>query len=108
MRVLLIDDMRTLIADRIARTFDDGVDALKNAGPWNTLLLDHDLGSYTPEGEERTGYHVILFLEENPQYRPTKVRLVTSNSVGRDRMGAALESMGYYKFSTTDYEMPNA
>lgn len=39
---LLIDDQRNLPADRVARTFKEGIDALAEQH-WNLLYLDHDL-----------------------------------------------------------------
>lgn len=94
-RILLIDDLRDLPSDRIARNFADGIYALQNDGPWDELLLDHDLASWDADHRERTGYHIVLFLEANPEFRPRFVRLVTGNPVGRDNMARALEAMGY-------------
>lgn len=85
-RTLLIDDVRTLNADRIARTYDEGIAALQEES-WDTLLLDHDLGCFDENGREYTGYDVMCFLEENPQYLPLlDIRIVSANPVGRDRM----------------------
>lgn len=61
MRVLLIDDLREIKADRVARTFEDGIKALAEEGPWDILYLDHDLGDENPK---HTGYGVMCFLEE--------------------------------------------
>ena len=105
MKTLLIDDIRVLPASHIARTFDEGIAALKDLGPWDALLLDHDLASYDKNGIEKTGYHVILFLEENPHLRPRRVRLVTANSVGLQRMGDGLRAMGYEKLGPRDFEL---
>ena len=41
-KTLLIDDMRELPASRIAKTYADGLKALKEEGPWDLLLLDHN------------------------------------------------------------------
>lgn len=93
-RILLIDDMRSIgqVLDpstggfyaRTCRTFDEGLAALKDEGPWDLLYLDHDLADQaTPE---RTGYTIMCFLEENPQYLPGDIKLVTSNPVGRRKM----------------------
>lgn len=92
MRTLLIDDMRNLTADRTARTFDDGIAALTNEGPWDVLLLDHDLGDFVI-GTERTGEHIMKFLEENPQYLPGSIRIVSSNPVGRQRMQVIINKL---------------
>lgn len=82
-RVLLIDDMRNIRADYVARTFDDGVYALLNEGPWEILYLDHDLGDPLPY---KTGYDIINFLEANQSLLPKKIVLVTDNPVGRQKM----------------------
>lgn len=85
-RTLLIDDLRNLGADIIARNYWAGIDALTKMGPWDLLLLDHDLASYENDGTERTGYSIMCWLEQNPQYRPREIQFVTSNPVGRNKM----------------------
>lgn len=107
---LLIDDERNLAADRIARRFDDGIEALKEGG-WTHLLLDHDLASfYWEDGElrEKTGYDITKFLEEFPEFRPKKVTLVTASPVGRQNMARALQRMGYFRWSPTEFELPES
>jgi hypothetical protein len=89
-RTLLIDDMRNIPADRIARTFDDGIEALTNGGPWDTLFLDHDLGEEDPK---KTGYGIICFLEENQNLLPKEIVLVTSNPVGRQKMQMVIDRL---------------
>lgn len=91
MRVLLIDDIRNMTADRVARNFTEGIEALKSE-KWDLLLLDHDLSSYV-DGKEKTGYDVMCFLEENPQYLPGKIKLVTSNPVGRYNMQVVIDKL---------------
>jgi len=114
MRTLLIDDFRTLLGiTRIARTFDEGIEALK-AGPWDGLYLDHDLGACkectekglhvgdmkTPETtflnychHANTGYDIMLWLEEHQEYLPKSIILVTSNPVGRQRMKVVIDRL---------------
>ena len=101
MRVLLIDDTRTEEApnimrkvDLIARTFWTGLDALKLMGKWDVLLLDHDLNSFV-EGtnKEYTGYDIMCFLEENPQFLPGRIEVVSSNPVGRKRMQLVIDKL---------------
>lgn len=83
MRVLLIDDLRDLPqVNRVARTFDEGIKALKE-GPWDFLLLDHDYGDPDPA---KNGEGIMKFLEENTQYLPGSIHFVTGNPVGRQRM----------------------
>ena len=45
MSTLLIDDQRNLPADRVARTYQEGIDALAERH-WDILYLDHDLGDF--------------------------------------------------------------
>lgn len=89
-RVLLIDDARNIKADFVARTFDEGIYALLNEGPWDILYLDHDLGDPDPS---KTGYDIINFLEANPTLLPDKIVLVTSNPVGRKKMQSVIDRM---------------
>lgn len=84
MRSLLIDDFRTFTVDRIARTGEEGVQALQEER-WGLLYLDHDLG------EGMTGYDVACWLEKNPQHFPERVIIVSSNPVGRRNIERVLE-----------------
>jgi len=85
-RTLLIDDLRELEADSVARNYWEGILELEGNGPWDLLLLDHDLASFDDEGKEWTGTDVMNWLEANPQHLPAAIIFVTSNPVGRDRM----------------------
>jgi len=99
MKTLLIDDLRNeafisqtygIEVTEVARTYTDGVNALVTK-QWDLLLLDHDLNSYV-DGVEKTGYDIIVFLENNPQYMPKEIFLVTANPVGRARMQFVIDS----------------
>ena len=96
-RILAIDDRRECKgASTLARTYWDGIDALVTPGTWDELWLDHDLGDlemqFTPDTKrELTGYDVLCFLEENPEYMPKKIVLITDNASGRQRMNQVLE-----------------
>jgi hypothetical protein len=58
------------------------------------LSLDHDLGLIDPETlEEKTGYDVVLYLEQHPNLMPENVQVHSANPVGRRRMLLALESI---------------
>ena len=89
MRVLLIDDERNLKADVIARTYREGIEALKKE-TFDLLLLDHDIGCiYMDENgwlHEDTEYDIMCFLEENLEYLPKKIECVSSNPSGRMRI----------------------
>jgi hypothetical protein len=83
-RELLIDDIRSLGVDVIARTYDDGIKALKEMGPWDVLFLDHDLGCFDENGREMTGRDIMKFLISNPQLAPKKIICVSGNPYGRE------------------------
>jgi hypothetical protein len=84
--------MRDIKADRVARTDADGIDALEKEGPWDILYLDHDLG-FTDAGDEMTGYNVMCWLEANPQFKPGRIEIVSSNPVGRARMQVVIDRL---------------
>ena len=90
MRTLLIDDTKTHIkADRIARTFDDGIKALIEEGPWDILYLDYDLSDN--ESPARTGYTILERLEGMPKFIPAQIIPISAsssyNSVLREKIG---------------------
>lgn len=85
-RILLIDDVRNMDADVIARNYWEGIKQLELNGPWDLLLLDHDLASFDKHGREKTGYDVMLYLEQFPSKLPKEIEFVTSNPVGRQKM----------------------
>lgn len=101
MKTLLIDDLRDVdfvndtwcvtVSD-VARTFGEGIRLLKE-GNVGTLLLDHDLACFDDDGNELTGYKVMLFLEEHPEYLPGRIVLVTSNPVGRAKMQTVIDKL---------------
>ena len=111
MRVLLIDDTRMEDApnimrriDLIARNARAGFDALSKMGPWDLLLLDHDLNSFDANGKEWTGYDIMCFLEEEvaagrESILPGKIEIVSSNPVGRKRMQMVIDKL--YKKENT-------
>ena len=81
-RVLVIDDQREFPeADYVAKTAQEGKHQLEHNGPWHLLLLDHDLNSYTEFSKEITGYDIMCWLEENPQFLPKSIALITSNLI---------------------------
>lgn len=100
-KILLIDDLRDVefvnktwniqITD-VARTYNEGIKSLKKGGV-STLLLDHDLACFDEQGNELTGYNIMLFLEEHQNYLPDQIILVTSNPVGRSRMQTIIEKL---------------
>lgn len=85
---LLIDDLRNLNVDVIARTPRAGK-AMLAFGGWKCLCLDHDLGA------DESGYDILVWGLKY-KFIPDKVQLVTSNPVGRERMRNALISADFY------------
>ncbi len=85
MKTLLIDDTKTLPADRIARNYADGIKALHEER-WDLLLLDHDLGCFDENGKELTGMDILKWIAENRGYAPEKIGIVTMNIVARKQM----------------------
>lgn len=93
---LLIDDLKDLPADVIARTYDAGIAILKNMHITH-LKLDHDLGL-----NSKTGYDVVLILEQEFYangigHLPATIELVSYNPIGIKNMTAALERIYPFK-----------
>lgn len=94
MRVLGIDDTRELAeASVLARNYDEGIRQLQLNGPWDLLLLDHDLASFDENGKESTGYDIMCWLEANTQFLPKKIECVSANPVGRARITLVINSL---------------
>lgn len=95
MKVLWLDDIRDpvphgYIGAHWVLTADDCIEALKTK-LYHFASLDHDLSDKAsmgmPEKNERTGYTVICWLEENPEYWPEiGVRVHSVNPVGKGKM----------------------
>lgn len=93
------------------KTADDAVEYLiKNVSKVTDCSLDHDLSAeHYPVGvvkgkwEESglydintlvgTGYDVVLFLEENPEYKPDHIQVHSLSPVGAKRMCVALTKL---------------
>lgn len=93
MRTLLIDDTRDIEATVVCRNYKDGIEALRAMEKFDLLYLNHDLASFDENGREMTGYDIVLFLEENMQFLPLDVQIVSANPVGRQKMSAVLSSI---------------
>lgn len=104
MKSLLIDDLRVpgdhgnkknIPADAVvARNYGDGIRLLQE-GHWDVLYLDHDLADFGgPDGKEMTGYHILCWLEEFPQYLPKQdIIIVSDNSSGMIRMRMVIKKL---------------
>lgn len=94
MRVLAIDDTRDMTqASVVARNYDEGIRQLQMNGPWDLLLLDHDLASFDDTGKEKTGYDIMCWLEQNTEHLPGRIECVSANPVGRARIIAVCVSL---------------
>lgn len=92
---LLIDDLRSVGQDIVARTPDEGKRLLATK-PVTHLYIDHDLG-LDPQGNEYdNGYKVVCWAIEN-NCLPCHVQIVSSNPVGRQNIEAALTEAGYIR-----------
>ncbi len=91
---LLIDDMRDLNVDVIARTAKAGYKMLAIGG-WEVILFDYDLGC------SDTGADLLTWAIEKNMLQDAKINLVTSLPIGMERMQSALEAGGYI-FNCTD------
>lgn len=92
MNILLIDDKRNLeVATHVARSYFEGILMLQSE-PFGLLLLDHDLGDYY-NGKEYTGYDILCWLEQNQQYLPEEIVLVTDNPSARKKMQLVIDKM---------------
>lgn len=107
MRILLIDDIRTLSMvcgdddpdefRKLATTFSEGIEALDKEGPWDVLHLDHDLG----DGGD--GADIMLWLAEHQDKLPKEIYFVTANIDGYKRMAGILKDIKSGKVSTKQY-----
>ena len=100
-RVLLVDDCRDadfiekaygILPTHIAKTYDEAI-ALIKKGNWDIIMMDHDLGCYDSEGKELNGTHVLSFIEEHIQYKPTNFIMVSANPVGRKNMQVIIDKI---------------
>lgn len=97
-RVLVIDDERfqdyTIPkGDYIARDAFDGMKQLAENGPWGMLMIDHDLATFDKDGKEVTGYDILCWLEQNEEFLPHKIVILSSNPVGRANMQRVIDSI---------------
>lgn len=64
------------------------------------LSLDHDLGEYSWTG---TGYDVLLFLEENPEFAPPNINIHSANPAVWKKMDQAIKSIHARKENYVDH-----
>lgn len=97
---LWLDDVRKpwnhgFIGVHWAKTADEAIELLKT-GRVTFASLDHDLSEMATIGQpapnERTGYTVVCFMEENNIWPPDGVRVHSMNPAGKARMEAVIRS----------------
>lgn len=105
-----LDDLRDAPEGWVRTYTVEETVALLKTGKVKTLSLDHDLGGYSHYNEElatdglyasdftgeKTGYDVLLWLENEVYHRrltPPEVEVHSANSAGRKRMLAAVASI---------------
>lgn len=103
-QILIIDDIRTFADTDVvkythARTSEEGFKYL-NASEWHwdEIFLDHDIPYSLENGEVilDTIRGIVCFLEEyHEDFKNTKIKIISSNSVGRAYIKLALER--YYE-----------
>jgi hypothetical protein len=76
----------------ICRNYSDGIKALQEGG-WDCLYLDHDLKSFDVDGREKTGYDVMVFLEQNLELLPKRIVCVSANPSGRKRIEQVIQKL---------------
>lgn len=91
MKWAIIDDIRELNCDLIAKTGEKGIAMMAdNILDIECLCLDHDLG----DEKAMNGYDVLKVLFDR-HLAPNHVQLVTSNPVGRYNMESLLIANNY-------------
>lgn len=100
MKILILEDddnrrksfMRNLIGHDVT-IVDRSKAAIERleAGEWDALYLDHDLGGEVMvESGENTGYEVAKWLEMHKERQPKHMILHTFNPIGMENMQNAL------------------
>lgn len=105
--ILLIDDIRDINADIIARNFAAAVIILKSI-PIDHIRIDHDLGSVgitEVDGKryQETGSGILRWMID-ANVRPGLIEIVSNNPVGIKNMQAELVALGYKNVATYMYE----
>ena len=97
MRVYL-DDMRTTPDGWTRAYWPNEVIELLKSGKVKEISLDHDLGDAQGRvmGNERTGYDVLLWIEEKvftEGFNPPKIKIHTANISARKKMKSAVDNI---------------
>ncbi len=99
---IYLDDIRELPEKykndgwTVVRTYEDCIHLLAN-NEVEMLSLDHDLGFYSYTGDytrEKTGYDILVWLEENRYALPkNKILIHSMNPVGVERMRLVINKL---------------
>lgn len=96
--ILLIDDKRNIDEGVIARDYDSAKYML-GISKWDVIYIDHDLGD---KDDARNGYSLIsTALEQNLLSGVETITVVSSNPVGINNIGRALENHGWKRLGRT-------
>ena len=93
-----LDDFREAPPGWVHVRSPDEAIALLRSGAVEEISLDHDLGLFTPEGREWTGYAVLEWLEREvalgtATFPLPLMAIHSANPVGRRRMQRAIGSI---------------
>jgi hypothetical protein len=89
---IFLDDERPTPPGWVRVYWPDEAIALLKTGQVLDLSLDHDLG----DDERGTGYHVVLWIEEQVAlngFHPPTIRVHSANSSAREKMEAGIRSI---------------
>ena len=102
MKIFLDDERKPPEGWTLVRWPEEAIELLQT-GEVEEISLDHDLADplaigqgYCPSIKERTGYDVLLWIEEQvatSDYIPPKIIIHTANSSARSKMVAALKNI---------------
>lgn len=95
MKVWLDDERPAPVGWICARTVREAIRLLATEQV-EEMSLDHDLGDFDDFGHERTGYDVLLWIEECATHRGRRVprlHVHTSNPPARKRMEVAIRTI---------------
>jgi CheY-like chemotaxis protein len=96
MKILILEDSEERIykfrqklgghSVKITKDTKECIELLKNDGPFQYIMLDHDLSVVFEKPGEGTGYEVAKFIAENPDLAPRHILIHTMNNIGAAAM----------------------
>jgi hypothetical protein len=106
---LFVDDERNPPDETwdVARNYSEALDKLTN-NKYDVLSLDHDIASFDPDGREKTGYDITLWLVDKHHsnryfHVPSKIKVHSANPVGKKNMESVIRRylLGYVSEQST-------